>query len=79
MGCLLLWPFAAIFGLIGGALGVAGKITGWVLGAVGSMFGLLFALVVFFIGIALCATIIGAIFGIPLILFAVGLAFRAIF
>ncbi len=78
MGCLL-WPFAAIVGIVGGALGLFGKIIGFLLGAVGGLFSLILAFVLGAVGVALCMTIIGAVIGIPLILFAVGLGFRAIF
>lgn len=75
----LLWPFAMVVGLIGGVLGLTGKIIGWILGAVGSLFSLIFSLTLIGIGVLLCVTVIGAILGVPLILFAIGLAFRAIF
>ena len=78
MGCLL-WPFALVIGILGGALGLAGKIIGFVLGAVGGLLSLIFAFVLGAIGVALCVTIVGAIIGVPLILFAASLAFRAIF
>ena len=78
MGCLL-WPFALIAGIFTGALGLAGKIIGFVLGAVGGLISLIFAFVLGAVGVALCMTIIGAVIGVPLILFAAGLAFRAIF
>lgn len=78
MGCLL-WPFAAVIGIFGGALGLAGKIIGFILGAIGGLFSLIIAFILGAVGVALCMTIIGAIIGVPLILFAVGLAFRAIF
>lgn len=78
MGCLL-WPFTVAFGIISGVLGLAGGVIGWVLGAVGRLFGLFFALALGAAGVFLCVTIIGAIIGVPLILFAIGLALRAIF
>jgi hypothetical protein len=78
MGCLL-WPFAAVIGIFGGALGLAGKIIGFILGAIGGLFSLIIAFILGAVGVALCMTIIGAIIGVPLILFAVSLAFRAIF
>ncbi len=78
MGCLL-WPFALMAGIVGGALGLAGKFIGFILGAIGSLFSLIFALILGAIGIGLCMTIIGAVIGVPLVLLAGGLAFRSIF
>ena len=78
MGCLL-WPFTLVIGIVTGVFGFAMKLVGFILGAIGSMFGLFLAVALGGAGVLLCMTVIGAIIGVPLILFAVGLAFRAIF
>lgn len=64
----LLWPFWFLWKLTLGILGFTGRILGLILG---------FTAVI--LGIVLSLTVIGAIFGVPLILFGVMLMIRCIF
>ncbi len=75
----LLWPFALVIGILRGVFGLVGGLIGFLLSAIGGLFSLLLAVVLFIAGAALCMTIIGAIIGVPLILFALGLAVKAVF
>ena len=71
MGCLwylLTRPFQLAANLIGLILVAVGRMTAFILG-----------LIVCCGGVALCLTIIGAILGIPMIVFGGGLMIRSIF
>lgn len=71
MGCLwnlLTWPFQLAANLIGLILGAVERLTAFILG-----------LIICCGGVALCLTIIGAILGIPMIVFGGGLMIRSIF
>ena len=71
MGCLwnlLTWPFQLAANLIGLILGAVGRLTAFILG-----------LIICGGGVALCLTIVGAILGIPMIVFGGGLMIRSIF
>ena len=63
-----LWPFAALWRLVSGILVVTGRLVAVVL-------GLVFVLV----GALLSATVVGAIVGVPLILFGGLLVIRGLF
>ncbi|HEY3342206.1 MAG TPA: hypothetical protein VGK81_09320, partial [Anaerolineae bacterium] len=65
---LLLWPFWAIWRLVTFILGLTGRLVAVVLG-----------LVLLIVGVLLTLTVIGAIVGIPLILFGFLLLLRGIF
>ena len=71
MGCLwnlLTWPFQLAANLIGLILGAVGRLTAFILG-----------LIICGGGVALCLTTVGAILGIPMIVFGGGLMIRSIF
>ncbi len=71
LGCLwdlVTWPFQLAAGLIG-----------WILSAVGSLIAFGIGLAVCALGVALCFTLIGAVIGIPLVVFGGGLMIRSIF
>jgi hypothetical protein len=63
-----LWPFVALWRLVTGILVVTGRLVAVIL-------GLVFVL----IGAVLSATILGAIIGVPLILFGALLVLRGLF
>lgn len=70
-GCLwdmITWPVRLALGLMG-----------WILSAVGSLIAMGIGLVICALGVALCFTLVGAIIGIPLIIFGGGLILRSIF
>ena len=60
---ILLFPFTLAGWLIRGVLGLVGGL----IGAVGGLLGLIFGLGMTVIGIVLCVSLIGWIFGIPLL------------
>lgn len=63
-----LWPFVALWRLIAGILELTGRLLGIVLG-----------LVLVIVGFVISLTIIGAVIGIPLILFGLLLMVRGLF
>jgi len=63
-----LWPFLALWRLVTGILMLTGRLVAVIL-------GLVFVLV----GAVLSATVIGAILGVPMILFGVLLVLRGLF
>ena len=63
-----LWPFWAIMRLVGFVLEMTGRLIGALLG-----------FLLFFIGLVLCVTVVGAIIGIPLALFGLMLFLRSLF
>ena len=65
---LLLWPFVALWGLVGFVLRTVGRILCAVLG-----------LALMAAGVALTLTVVGAIIGIPLAAFGLLLLVRALF
>ena len=65
---LLLWPFVALWGLVGFVLRTVGRILCAVLG-----------LALMAAGVALTLTVVGAIIGIPLAAFGLMLLVRALF
>ena len=75
----LLWPFKVIGGAISCAFVFIGGLLALVVGAVGRLLSLILGLIMLLIGIALCASGIGLIVGIPLTLFGGSLMLRAIF
>ena len=65
---VLLWPFYALWRLVIAIIALTGRLVGAILG-----------LALMIVGVVLCLTIVGAIVGIPLILFAGMLMVRSIF
>ena len=65
---LLFLPFLLIGGLFSGVFRLFGWLFHCVLGVLGSLFTLILSIGFVLGGIALCATILGAIFGVPLVL-----------
>lgn len=65
---LLLWPFYALMQLVIWILKMTGRLLGFILGVV---------LIV--VGVLLSMTLIGAIFGVPLAILDVMLAFKSLF
>jgi hypothetical protein len=63
-----LWPFVALWGLVAGIIKVTGRLVAMIMG-----------LVVMIAGVALTATVVGAIIGIPLVVFGFTLAVRGLF
>jgi hypothetical protein len=63
-----LWPFVALWRLIAGILELTGRLLGIILG-----------LVLVIVGFVLSLTIIGAVVGIPLMLFGLLLMVRGLF
>jgi hypothetical protein len=63
-----IWPFWALLRFIGFILEMSGRLVGALLG-----------FVLFFIGVVLCMTVVGAIAGIPLALFGLLLIMRSLF
>jgi hypothetical protein len=63
-----LWPFVALWRLVTGILVVTGRL-------VAVIVGLVFVLV----GAVLCATVVGAVVGVPLVLFGGLLVVRGLF
>lgn len=71
MGCLIhlfTWPFELAVGLIGVILSAVGRLAAFLIGL-----GICCA------GVALCITIIGAVLGIPMVIFGGGLMLKSIF
>ena len=68
MADILIWPFKVVWSLVALVLNLTGRF-------LALMIGLLLALV----GVALSATIIGAILGIPMIIFGGALVLRGLF
>ena len=64
----ILWPFVALWRLIAGIVEVTGRLVAAVLG-----------LVLMIVGVVLTITVIGAVVGIPLILFGFMLMLRGLF
>lgn len=62
------WPFVAIWRLLAGILKLTGRLIGVILG-----------LVLLIAGFLLSATVVGAVIGIPLMLFALLLIVRGLF
>jgi hypothetical protein len=65
---LLLWPFYALMQLVIWILKVTGRLLGFILG-----------IVLIVVGVLLSMTLIGAIFGVPLAILDVMLAFKSLF
>lgn len=65
---LLLWPFRALWRLVGFILEMVGRLVAVILGAVIAMVGVLLSL-----------TVVGAVIGVPLVLFGIMLMFRGLF
>lgn len=64
----ILWPFVALWKLVAGIIELTGRLVAAILG-----------LVLMIVGVALCLTVIGAIVGVPLILFGFMLTVRGLF
>lgn len=64
----LLWPFMALWKLLAGIIGLTGRFVAAILG-----------LVLMIIGLIATLTVIGAIIGIPLIIFGFLLILRGLF
>lgn len=71
MGCL--WD------IITAPFRFCGWLIGLILEATGRLLSLIIGLVICAVGVALCFTLIGAIIGIPLIIFGGGLMLKCIF
>ncbi len=71
MGCL--WD------IITAPFRFCGWLIGLILEATGRLLSLIIGLVICAVGVALCFTVIGAIIGIPLIIFGGGLMLKCIF
>lgn len=71
MGCL--------FNLITAPFRFALWLIGAIIEAVGRILALIFGLCICAIGVALCFTLIGAILGVPMIIFGGGLMLKCIF
>ncbi len=65
---LLLWPFWAIFRLVGFIVEMVGRLVGLILG-----------MVFILVGVIVSLTVVGAIVGIPLALFGALLMIRSVF
>lgn len=65
---ILLWPFKLVWNLLAAILNLTGRL-------VAILIGLMLVLV----GVSLSATIIGAIIGIPMIVFGAALILRGLF
>ncbi len=65
---LLTWPISLAARMIEFVLGAAGRLVAFVLGAV-----------VCALGVALCMTLIGALLGVPMVIFGGGMMLRSIF
>jgi len=65
---LLLWPFWLTLRLVEAIIKITGRFLAIILG-----------LIVLFFGITLCVTIIGVVFGIPLVIVGLGLIIRGLF
>ncbi|MBE5804633.1 MAG: hypothetical protein E7316_09000 [Clostridiales bacterium] len=65
---VLTWPFR-----------MAAKLIGWILDLAGSMIGFAIGLVFCCLGVALYMTGIGAILGVPMVIFGGGLMLKSIF
>lgn len=63
-----LWPFVALWKLVAGIIKLTGRLVAMLIG-----------LVLMIAGVALTATVIGAIVGIPLVIFGFTLAVRGLF
>lgn len=64
----LLWPFVALWKLLAGIIGLTGRLVAAVLG-----------LVLMIVGLIATLTVVGAIIGIPLIIFGFLLILRGLF
>ena len=64
----LLWPFVAFWKLLAGIIGLTGRLVAAVLG-----------LVLMIVGLIVTLTVVGAIIGIPLIIFGFLLILRGLF
>lgn len=58
---------------------LAGAVIGWILSAVGSLVAFGIGLGICAAGVALCLTIVGAIIGVPMVIFGGGLMMKSIF
>ena len=65
---ILAWPFLAM-----------GAIISVILSAIGRVFAFGMGMALLAIGVVLCASIVGAVLGIPLMIFGGGLTLRSIF
>lgn len=63
-----LWPFAALWDLVAGIVKMAGRLVALILG-----------LALMIAGVALSLTVVGAVVGIPLLIFGFALAVRGLF
>lgn len=63
-----LWPFVALWDLLAGIIKVTGRLIAMLLG-----------LVLMIVGVALTLTVVGAIVGVPLLIFGFTLAVRGLF
>ncbi|MGE5602632.1 MAG: hypothetical protein ACM30E_06250 [Nitrososphaerales archaeon] len=63
-----LWPFVALWNLVAGIIRITGRLVAMLIG-----------LVLMILGVALTATFVGAVIGIPLIIFGFTLAVRGLF
>jgi len=64
----ILWPFVAIWRLVAGIIEMTGRLVAVILG-----------LVLMIVGVRLSATVVGAVVGIPLIVFGFLLVIRGFF
>ena len=64
----ILWPFVALWNLVTGILKLTGRLIAMVVGVV-----------LMIVGIALSLTVVGAIVGIPLLIFGFTLTVRGLF
>ncbi len=64
----LLWPFVALWRLVT-----------WILAMTGRLVAILLGIVFMVVGVIATLTVIGAIIGVPMVLFGVLLVFRGLF
>ncbi|MDR3085141.1 MAG: hypothetical protein LBU47_02390 [Christensenellaceae bacterium] len=65
---ILLWPFKALFSLLGGILSLTGRLVGIIL-----------SLVLMVVGLVLTVTLVAAVVGIPLFFIGLFLLIRSFF
>lgn len=65
---ILFFPFTLIGWIIAGAFGIAGRLFGFFFNLVGGTISLIFSMIMTVVGIALCFSLLGSLFGIPLLI-----------
>lgn len=75
---VLLFPLVLVGGAFMGMFALAGNVFGFLFRMAGGMFSLIMSILMVLAGLSLCAGILGAFFGVPLLLLGIMMVVRGL-